>query len=73
VGKPQVTGPQIKAARALLGWTVRELAEKAKIHPNTITHIEVGRYRGRDETLEAIRNSFEKAGIRFLKGGVIVQ
>lgn len=35
-----VTGSQIRAARALLGWTRRDLARAAKLHPNAIAYWE---------------------------------
>ena len=68
MAKTQLTGRQIRAARGLVGWTVRTLAEKAKIHANTITNIETGRYRGTDETLAALRAACEKAGVEFTNG-----
>jgi len=37
-----VTGIQIKMARAALGWSVRELGQRAGVNPNTITRIEGG-------------------------------
>ena len=35
-----VTSAQLRAARSLLNWTVRDLAEKAGVHRNTITRAE---------------------------------
>ena len=63
-----VTGRQIRAARGLVGWTVRTLAKKAKVSENTITNIETRRYRGTVETLAALRAAFEKAGVEFTNG-----
>jgi DNA-binding XRE family transcriptional regulator len=68
MAKTQVTGPQLRAARGLVGWTVRTLAKKAKVYENTIIFIEKGRRRGRDETLEALRKTLEKAGVEFANG-----
>ncbi|TXN61664.1 helix-turn-helix transcriptional regulator [Methylobacterium sp. WL6] len=52
-------------ARAALGWGVRELAEKAGVTANTVTRIENGSDAKRS-TLDAIRSSFEMAGIEFI-------
>jgi transcriptional regulator with XRE-family HTH domain len=35
-----VTSAQLRAARSLLNWTVRDLADKAGVHRNTITRAE---------------------------------
>ena len=64
--KAQVTNAQIRAARGLLSWTVRDLAEKAGVHRNTITNIETGKYAGDAETLSAIRTTLEGAGVEFI-------
>jgi transcriptional regulator with XRE-family HTH domain len=63
-----VTSAQVRAARGLLNWTVRDLAEKAGVHRNTVTNIETERYAGDSETLEAIRRALEKAGVEFTNG-----
>ena len=56
---------QMRMARAALGWGVRELAEKAGVTANTVTRIENGSDAKRS-TLDAIRSSFETAGIEFI-------
>ncbi len=38
-----MTPKQCKMARVGLGWTVRQLSEKAKVMPNTVTNFEKGR------------------------------
>lgn len=53
-------------ARAALNWTVRDLAEAAGLHRNTITNIEVGRYLGDQKTLETIESVLRKAGVEFI-------
>ena len=65
-----MTGAQVRAARGLLNWTVRMLAEKAGVHRNTITNIETGKYNGDADTLDAIRKAFEAAGVEFIKKNV---
>ena len=49
-----VTSAQVRMARAALNWTVRDLAEASKLHRNTITNIETGKYAGDPATLAAI-------------------
>jgi DNA-binding XRE family transcriptional regulator len=53
-------------ARAALNWTVRDLAEAAGLHRNTITNIEVGRYAGDQKTLETIEVVLRRAGVEFI-------
>jgi DNA-binding XRE family transcriptional regulator len=50
-------------ARAALNWTVRDLAEAAGVHRNTISNIEVGRYAGDEKTLIAIHRALMRAGV----------
>ncbi|MCI9868827.1 transcriptional regulator [Rhizobium skierniewicense] len=52
-------------ARAALKWGVRDLADRAKITPATITRIEAGKP-SYMTTLEAIRLAFEQAGLEFI-------
>ena len=54
-------------ARAALNWTVRDLAEAAGLHRNTITNLEIGRYAGDPETLEIIEQVLKKAGVEFIE------
>jgi transcriptional regulator with XRE-family HTH domain len=63
-----VTSAQVRAARGLLNWTVRDLAEKARVHRNTVTNIETGKYAGDPKTLDAIQRALEKAGVEFTNG-----
>ncbi|HTE76875.1 MAG TPA: helix-turn-helix transcriptional regulator [Xanthobacteraceae bacterium] len=53
-------------ARAALNWSVRDLAEAAQIHRNTVTNIETGRYAGDAETLAAIVAALKRGGVEFL-------
>ena len=62
-----MTSAQIRAARALLNWTIQELAEKVGVDRNTIAQIEAGRY-ATDETLAIIRRVLEAAGVEFTNG-----
>ena len=64
--KRHVTSAQIRMGRAALDWTVRDLAEAAGLHRNTITNVEVGRYIGDAETLEKIEQVLVRAGVEFI-------
>ncbi|MEM7720744.1 MAG: helix-turn-helix transcriptional regulator [Pseudomonadota bacterium] len=71
-----MTSAQVRAARGLLNWTVRDLAERAGVHRNTVTNIETERYGGSADALTAIGSAFEKAGVEFIPengGGVGVR
>ena len=61
-----VTSAQVRMARAALNWTVRELAEAAGLHRNTITNIETGRYAGDLATLQTIGAVLKRAGVEFI-------
>jgi transcriptional regulator with XRE-family HTH domain len=65
----KVTSAQIRAARGLLNWTVRELAEKSGVHRNTITRAETND-KGPGYALSAIRDALEKGGVIFVDSGV---
>ncbi len=61
-----VTSAQVRMARAALNWTVRDLADATKLHRNTITNIETGRYAGDAGTLDTIETVLKKAGVEFI-------
>ena len=61
-----MTSAQVRMARAALNWTVRDLAEAAGVHRNTISNIEVGRYAGDVRTLAAIKSVLTRAGVEFI-------
>lgn len=60
-----LTSAQIRAARALLNWTVRDLAERASVHRNTITRAETDATGPGYATL-AIRAALEEGGVEFI-------
>jgi transcriptional regulator with XRE-family HTH domain len=73
VSMPMVSIRQVKAARALLGWSQTELARRSGISEPTIKrleaadgHNEIG---GRAETADAIKRALEAAGVEFTNGG----
>ena len=61
-----ITKEQIRAARALLDWNQKDLAEKAGISEPTIKLVETGKVRSNESTMLAIRSALEKADIEFL-------
>ena len=61
-----VTSAQVRMARAALNWTVRDLAEAAGLHRNTITNLEIGRYAGDPKTLATIEQVLATAGVEFI-------
>lgn len=74
----KVSVRQIKAARALLGWSQEDLAEKSGISLPTIKRLETaeGLLGGRHETAEKLQLSLKIAGIEFIAengGGVGVR
>ncbi|MEJ1967068.1 MAG: helix-turn-helix transcriptional regulator [Rhizomicrobium sp.] len=60
---------QIRAARALLGWTQQALADRALVAINTVRAIERDRPYPKDDTIEAVVRALEKSGISFLSDG----
>ena len=65
-----ITGPQFRAARAMLGWTVLELARRAIVSVATINAIEDTNVPSshRRGDLAAIQAALEEGGIEFTNG-----
>ena len=59
---------QVKAARALLGWSQADLARHSSVSEPTIARLESadGELGGREDTERKIRLAIEKAGIEFI-------
>lgn len=62
---------QIKAARALLKWTQKDLAEHAGLKVDQIHSYEAGRTRSL-EVHEGVHRAFIINGLEFLNGGVVL-
>ncbi len=62
-----LTADQIRAARALLRWSARELAARSSVHMTTIQRMEArhGVLRGRIATLQKVQAALEAAGVAF--------
>ena len=63
-----LTSRQIRAARGLLHWSARELAERAGVHLATVQRMErcEGPVRGLVTTLRKVQGALEADGIEFL-------
>jgi predicted transcriptional regulator len=66
-----ISGRHIRAARGLLGWTQRDLADKAEVALGTLRKMEDfdGLSGTRVETLKRVMAVLEKAGVEFLNDG----
>jgi predicted transcriptional regulator len=60
---------QIKAGRALLGWSQSDLASASEVSEPTIARLESvdGKLGGREATVQKIRAALEKGGIQFIE------
>ncbi|WP_093154598.1 helix-turn-helix domain-containing protein [Thalassobaculum litoreum] len=55
----------LRAARALLGWSQRELSQESGVHQSVIGRIEGKDGRARAATLERLARAMEREGIVF--------
>ena len=64
-----ITTRQIKAARALLGWSQADLARKSGVSEPTIARLEAadGDLGGRENTGQKIKDAIEAAGVQFFE------
>jgi transcriptional regulator with XRE-family HTH domain len=69
----KVSISQIKAARALLGWSQDDLAATSGISSSTVKRLEAtdGEVGGRAGTREALVETLQSAGIEFLSGSSV--
>jgi hypothetical protein len=63
---PPVTAPQCRAGRALIGWTVEDLAEASALPEKRIVQFEAETFEPDYDCQRAIRSALEAAGILFL-------
>ena len=65
--RQRISGSQVRAARAFLGWTARALATKAAVRTFTVEWIEgEGKITAKDlRDLAAIQATLEEGGIEF--------
>ncbi len=65
-----LTSELVRAARALLRWEQRHLAEASSVSLPTIKRLEAkpGNLAAHDLTVAALRSAFEAAGVEFTNG-----
>ena len=61
-----MTSAQMRAARGLVNWSVRELSERSGVHRNTITNFETGKSGGDPDTIAKLQRALESAGVEFI-------
>ena len=59
----QIFSAQVRAARALLGWSQGDLSEHSGVSRNVIARLELGISDARMSTVRAIRETLVKAGV----------
>jgi transcriptional regulator with XRE-family HTH domain len=64
-----LTPQQSRAARAMLGWSREELAEKAGLSAGTVTGFELLGADSKISTLHKMRRALEAAGLEFIEQG----
>jgi transcriptional regulator with XRE-family HTH domain len=64
----RLTGAQMRAARGILNWSVRRLAEQAGVSPGVVRRLEEydGALPESDESLEVFRKALSDAGVELL-------
>ncbi|KPH08855.1 transcriptional regulator [Rhizobium acidisoli] len=69
-----ITSEQIRAARALLRWEQKDLAEASRVSLPSIKRLEgqPGALSAQERTIAAITEAFDAAGISFLADGATV-
>jgi PAS domain S-box-containing protein len=67
-GPSIITGAQIRAARGILNWSIRDLAEASEISPSSIRRLEEsdGPSDGSNDILLPLKAALETAGVEFL-------
>ncbi|MBI2969547.1 MAG: helix-turn-helix transcriptional regulator [Gammaproteobacteria bacterium] len=66
-----ITPGQMKAARALLGWDQRQLAEASGVSLPTVQRMETsnGNVRGNVDTLVKVVDALQRAGVELINEG----
>ncbi len=69
---PDLTPRNVRAARALLAWSQKDLAEAASVATSTVADFERGRRTPVANNAEAMRGALEDAGVQFLPKGAVI-
>ncbi|MCA1778073.1 MAG: helix-turn-helix domain-containing protein [Xanthomonadaceae bacterium] len=69
---PDLTPRNVRAARALLAWSQKDLAEAAGVATSTVADFERGRRTPVANNAEAMRGALEDAGVQFLPKGAVI-
>ncbi len=64
-----ITGRQIRAARALLEWDAKDVADKIGVNLNNLLKVERGEVQPQRGTVSKIVNFFARHDIEFIEGG----
>jgi transcriptional regulator with XRE-family HTH domain len=64
-----LTPEQCKAARAMLGWSREELADKAGVSAGTVTGFELLGADSKTSTLQKLRRALGAGGVEFIEEG----
>jgi DNA-binding XRE family transcriptional regulator len=64
----EISPAQCRAARALLSWNQKTLADKTGVALKTVRAFETGRTKPLGVTRAALKQALEKAGVEFLDG-----
>lgn len=64
-----MTPSQCLGARAMLGWSRKQLAEAARVSPATLADFEAGKRQPYERTLADVQAVLENAGITFIAEG----
>jgi transcriptional regulator with XRE-family HTH domain len=67
-----LSAEQIRAGRALLGWSAQQLADRVGVSIHTIQRLETGKVpiaKAKFETITGIRQALEDGGVSFLTDG----
>ena len=68
-----ITGPQIRAARVLLGWSQIELCRRSGVSRDTLVKIERGEVDPLMLTVEKLVRTLEYAGVEMIDRGQLSQ
>jgi ribosome-binding protein aMBF1 (putative translation factor) len=61
-----LTAAQLRAARAIVGWSREDLAKKSGISPQAIREFELRRSDSKQGTVQKWQRALEAAGVKFV-------